>query len=122
ARSASNRWSGCQGFDTAGLSASAARAAVVDGHVAAFCGGASASMIDASIKNNTGPDARAERGVEDIAVAATRAPQCFGKRGGIGIVIDLYRYAINLGDLRSKMKVAPAGKIRRIDHDAGNRI
>src|SRR5262249_49944304 len=74
ASSASNRWSRRQRFDAARLSATTTRTAVVDSHVAAFCRGAGASVVDASIENDTGTDSRADGGVENIVVPATCAP------------------------------------------------
>ena len=98
------------------------RAAIVDAHVAAFARGARVAVIDAAIENNAGANARSDRGVENVAEPAGRAPARFRQRGGVGVVVHFDGHAILRRDSLGQRKIPPAGKIRRIENHPGLRV
>src|SRR5579863_1149221 len=101
------------------LAAGADWPTIVDAHMPAFSGGAGAAVIDASIEHNAGSDSGAERGVENVVVAALGSPDGFGEGCGVCVVVDFHGHAVNLADARGQGKISPAGKIRGIEHDSG---
>ena len=96
--------------------------AVVDGHVPALGGAAGASVMDLAIQDDARSNAGAERGVEDVGVALARTPKDFGEPRRIGIVIHLRRDAKDAPGFGSQRESAPAGHVRRIEHDAGSGV
>src|SRR5580692_4926085 len=83
---------------------------------------ASVAVVDAAIENDAGADARSNRGIEDVVKSTSRSPTGFGQSRGVGIVVYFNRHVIHLRDLVCQGKVAPAGKIRRIEHDTSFRV
>ena len=78
-----------------------------------------APVVDAPVKKNAGPDARADRRVKHILVATARAPQSFRKPGGVCIVVDFDGAAITARDFRRQRKISPARHVGRIQHHPG---
>ena len=87
-RSRANRRTRSQNFDASAFAASAQRAAVVDAHVAALAGRAGVAVINAAVENNAGSDSGSNRGIENVAESARRAPARFGQRRGVRVIVD----------------------------------
>jgi len=90
--------------------------------VAALCGAASPSVIDAPVENNSGADTGAERGIEDIAKSDACAPDGFGESGGVGVVVDFRSHVEDSLHFGGERKIVPARQVGRIQHDSTNGI
>ena len=86
---------------------------------ATFGGAASAAVIDAAVEDNTGSDASAERGVKNVSVTDSGAPDGFGEGGGVAVVVDARGETEDALDFGSERKIAPAGDVGRIENDTG---
>ena len=75
------------GLDAAQLSASAARAAIVDGHVAALSRGAGAAVIDVAINYDASSNPGADRGAEDASIPRP-APQSLCQSRCVAVIVD----------------------------------
>ena len=100
----------------------AARAAIVDGDVAALRRRSGAAVIDAAIEHNPGADPSADRGAENVSITSARTPQGFCQCRGIAVIVDSNRQTISFRYSVGQREIAPARQVRRINHDAGPRI
>ena len=117
--STGDRRAGNVNLDAAALAAGAKRAAVVDADVTAFGGGAGAAVVDMAVEDQTGSNAGADGGVENLGVAFSRAPQNFREGRGVGIIFNFYRQAVTARNFGGQRIIAPARNVGRIDDDAG---
>src|SRR5882762_6283322 len=117
-----NGGAGAQRFDAAAFSAAAARAVIVNADVAAFRGAPGASVVDATVENNSRSDAGAEGGVEDVAKSDACAPDGFSESGGVGVVVDFCAHVEDSLHFVSETKIMPARQVGRIQHDSTNGI
>ena len=69
-------------------------------------------------ENNSGADAGAERGVEELIAALAGPPKVFGESGCIGVVVHARGHAEDAPGLGRQRKAAPARHVRRIQHHA----
>ena len=86
-----NRRTGRQDFDASAFAAAAKRPTIVDADMAAFAGRAGVAVVDAAIENNAGANAGSDRGIENVAESAGRAPARFGEGGGICVIVHFAR-------------------------------
>ena len=82
-------------------------------------GTAGTAVIDMSVENNSGTDARTDGGIKNVAVSASSTPSGLGQCGGVGIIIDDHGNAVVLRNLGSQREIPPAGKVGWINDDSG---
>src|SRR5882762_5780108 len=117
-----NGGAGAQRFYAAALSAAAARAVIVNADVAAFRGAPGASVVDATVENNSRSDSGAEGGVEDVAKSDACAPDGFCESGGVGVVVDSCAHVEDSLHFVSETKIMPARQVGRIQDDSAKWI
>src|SRR5579859_8279688 len=71
-------------------------------------------MINSAFEDDARSNAGSNRGIEDIAEAASRAPPGFRQGGGVGVIIDFHRHAIFGRDSLGQRKISPARQVGRI--------
>src|SRR5262249_25160181 len=106
-----------QRFDATSLAAIALRATVVDGNVSSLGGTAGAAVIDGAVEHDPGADAGAQGRVKNIAVTNAGTPERFRQSGGIGVIVDARSHTERALGLGGEGEIAPAGYVRRIQHD-----
>src|SRR4029077_3269749 len=79
-------------------------------------------VVDAPVEYDSGPDARAERGIKHVAKTYASAPDCFSESRGIRVIVNFRANVEGTLHLRGQGKIAPAGQIRRIQHYSANWI
>src|SRR5260370_31771243 len=99
---------GAEHFDAPALSASAPRSAIIDRDVAAFRRASGAAVVDSLVIHQSSSYACAQRGVKDAAVTGPSAPDGFGKRRGVSVVVHARRNPKNTLDLSGEREVLPA--------------
>src|SRR5260370_3038340 len=82
---------GAEHFDAPALSASASRSAIIDRDMAAFRRASGAAVVDSLVKHDSSSYACAQRGVKDATVTRPSAPDGFGKRRGVSVVVHARR-------------------------------
>ena len=79
-------------------------------------------MVDTPVKNNPRADTGSNARIEDISIAAPRAPLSFRQSCRVGVIVDLHIHAVEPAHFLSQRIVVPDSKIRRVKDDARERI
>src|SRR6266849_1887623 len=112
----------CQGFNAAALPTVTRWPVAVDSDVAAFRRRTGPPMIDTPVKNYPCADAGSNARIENISIAASRAPLCFRQSCRVGVIVDFHIHVVEPAHFLSQRIVMPDGKIRRVNNDARERI
>src|SRR2546428_36420 len=112
----------CQGFNAAALPTVTRWSVAVDSDVPTFRCRTGPPMIDTPVKNNTRADAGSNACIENIPIAAPRAPLRFRQSCRVGIIVDSHLHVVEPAHFLSQRIVMPDSKIRRGNDDARERI
>ena len=104
------------------LSAVACWSVTIDSDVAALRRRTGPSMVDTPVKNNSRADAGSNARIENISIAASRAPLCFRQSRRVGVIVDFHIHVIEPAHLLCQRIVMPDRKIRWVNDHARERI
>src|SRR6266581_509825 len=112
----------CQGFNATALPTVTRWSVAVDSDVTAFRRRTGPPMVDTPIQNNPRADAGSNARIENISIAAPRAPLCFRQSCRVGVIVDFHTHVVEPAHFLSQREVMPDSKIRRVNDDARERI
>jgi len=121
-RAPRDRRSGAKRLNAPAFSAPALRSAVINRQMPALGRATGSPVVDSPVEDDSSSYTRAQRGVKNISITNTSAPNRFSKRRRVSIVIHSRGLAKNALNFRREWKIPPAGNIRRIEYDPGDRI
>src|SRR5260370_8186654 len=90
--------------------------------MAAFRRASGAAVVDSLVKHDSSSYACAQRGVKDATITGPSAPDGFGKRRGVSVVVHARRNPKNMLHRSSERAVMPTRQVEWITHNTATQI
>src|SRR3989441_2178261 len=103
------------------ISAFAAAAVGIDGHVADLAGDVGGAVIDLAVEHDAAADPGADREADDVVRPARRAPPPFAENGAVRVVVEGGGQSQRLHDAVPQREIGPA-EVRGQQHHAARRV